>query len=204
MVKSNGIVPALFRIFCDWGFTKPTKKPGEEFMGAPAPLWDNPAPRFFLYCAILALLIWLAMLGTLIIKVSFDIACEIELINLMKDIAMIAMLIDFVYLFRMSSFQMTDDRHWSRSIVIMFCFTLIYLVVATILILIKADLIDDNPSSNCIVQANDARGVIAPLAAMVLLYAAGKIAVVLKVALSLYLKTARYLSRNRDPGIALP
>jgi hypothetical protein len=197
----SNIRHSLARIFCDWGWTKPTKKPAEQFMGAPAPLWDNPAPKYFLWGAVLALIIWLAMIGTMVIKIDFDLACEIERINLIKDITVIVMIFNVIYLFRMATFDRTDDRHWSRVIVIMFALAVFYLIMACLLILIKADLLDDYPSSNCSKVDKQAREVIAPLAAMVLLYVVLKVVIILKITMSLYFKTQVFLSRNRDmPG----
>jgi len=197
----NNLRHSLWRIFCDCGWTKPTKKAGEQFMGAPAPLWDNPAPKYFLWGAVIALIIWFAMIGTMILRIDFDLACEIERINLIKDITVIVMLFDIIYIFRMATFDRTDDRHWSRVIIIMFVFTCFYLIMACLLILIKAELLDDLPSSSCESVNDQAREVIAPLAAMVLLYVVLKVVIILKVTMSLYFKTQTFLSRNRDlPG----
>lgn len=170
-------------------------------MGAPAPLWDNPASKFFLFGGIGALIIWLAMIGTMILRIDFDLECEIERINLIKDITVIVMLLDIFYLFKMSLIDRTDDRHWSRIIVVMCLFTLFYLIMAALLILIYVEVLDDFSSSNCSDINDQAREVIAPLAAMVLLYVLLKVLIILKVTMSLYFKTQTFLSRNRDlPG----
>ncbi|OMJ75409.1 hypothetical protein SteCoe_25449 [Stentor coeruleus] len=127
--KVEKYISKLKRIFCDWGWAKPTTEKDKIFYGNTAPIWRCPSPILLLICGIFHLLLFIILLTVAAYLQNFDGLCSSEITSL-RNLLIFLFLINGVFQFYMSRSDTGTDKQWCRYITISISIEIIQLMLA--------------------------------------------------------------------------